>query len=139
MCKQVQSGKGLPDMMSAPDGGRGSKKSGQSKGGCVNYMLQIRSKCGQGGGGQKIQKFCGHPIWKPPYLNELVCTLISALLGQKNQPILQNRRQSLQKICCLKSPHSHPAKDATNSIRKMGSASGATRGQRALQTCGDFP
>ena len=31
-----------------------SWKRGRSKGGCINYMLQISSKCRQGGGGPKI-------------------------------------------------------------------------------------
>ena len=39
-------------MMSALKGG-GSWKSGRSKGGCVNFILQISSKCGQGGEGVK--------------------------------------------------------------------------------------
>ena len=40
-------------MMSASEGGEGSWKSGRSKGGCVNFILQISSKCGQGGEGVK--------------------------------------------------------------------------------------
>ena len=40
-------------MMSASEGGGGSWKSGHSKGGCVNCILQISSKCGQGGEGVK--------------------------------------------------------------------------------------
>ena len=53
--------------MSATEGGAVSWKSGRSKGGCVNLIVQIRSKCGQGrGGGEKIQKCCGYHNWKPP-------------------------------------------------------------------------
>ena len=40
-------------MMSASEGGGGSWKSGRSRGGCVNSILQISSKCGQGGRGSK--------------------------------------------------------------------------------------
>ena len=36
----------LPDMMSALEGGSGN--SGRSKGGCMNFRLQNRSKCRQG-------------------------------------------------------------------------------------------
>ena len=39
-------------MYSASDWGGGSWKSGHSKGGCVNIVLQISSNCGQGGGGR---------------------------------------------------------------------------------------
>ena len=42
-----------PDMMSAWEGGGGSWKSGRSKGGRVNFILQISSKYGQGGEGVK--------------------------------------------------------------------------------------
>ena len=42
----------LPDMMSASEGGGGSWKCGRSKGGFVNFILQISSKCGQGGRGK---------------------------------------------------------------------------------------
>ena len=34
--------------------GEGSWKSRHGKGGCINFILQISSKCGQGGGGQPI-------------------------------------------------------------------------------------
>ena len=44
----------------------GSLKCGWSKGGCVNLILQISSKCGQGGGGQKIRKCCGCHFWMCP-------------------------------------------------------------------------
>ena len=47
-------------MMSASEGG--SWKSGRSKGGCVNFILQISSKCGQGGRGSKNPKFCVYII-----------------------------------------------------------------------------
>ena len=30
----------------------------------MNFIAKIRSKCGQGGGGQDIRKFCGHHTWK---------------------------------------------------------------------------
>ena len=40
-------------MMSASEGGGGSWKSGRSKGGSVNFILQISSKCGQGWEGVK--------------------------------------------------------------------------------------
>ena len=46
-----------PDMTSASMWRVGSWKSGRSKGSCVNFMLQISSKCGQGD--QKFRKFCG--------------------------------------------------------------------------------
>ena len=55
-----------PGMMSASEGGGGSWNSGSSKGGCLNFILHICSKCGQGGRGSKIQKFCRHHIWKLP-------------------------------------------------------------------------
>ena len=35
------------DMMSASEGGGGSWKSGCTKGGCMNFILQISSKFGQ--------------------------------------------------------------------------------------------
>ena len=55
---------GHPDMMSTHQGlGRGSGKSGRSKGGCMNFILQISSKCGRGG--QKIRKFCKLNILMP--------------------------------------------------------------------------
>ena len=41
-------------MMSASEGGGGSWKSGCGKGGCLNFIALIRSKCGQGEGGQNI-------------------------------------------------------------------------------------
>ena len=46
-------------MMSASEGGGVSWKRGRSKGGCVNFMLQISSKCGQGGeeGVKKSENF----------------------------------------------------------------------------------
>ena len=44
-------------MMSALEGGRGSCNSGRSKGGCVNFILQINSKCRQGGGVKKSESF----------------------------------------------------------------------------------
>ena len=45
-------------MMSALEGGGGSCKSGRSKGGCMNFILQISSKCGQGEKGvKKSQNF----------------------------------------------------------------------------------
>ena len=34
-------------MMDASEGGGGSLKGGHSKGGCVNFILQISFKCGQ--------------------------------------------------------------------------------------------
>ena len=40
-------------MMSASEGGGKSWKSGRNKGGCVNFILQISSKCGQEGEGVK--------------------------------------------------------------------------------------
>ena len=43
-------------MYSASDWGGGSWKSGHSKGGCVNFILQISSKCGQGGRWSKYPK-----------------------------------------------------------------------------------
>ena len=42
-----------PDMMSASEGGGGLWKSRRSKGGCVNCIVEISSKCGQGGEGVK--------------------------------------------------------------------------------------
>ena len=33
----------------------------------MNFMLQISSKCGQGGGVQKIHKFCGCLKWMLPH------------------------------------------------------------------------
>ena len=45
-----------PDMMFASEGRGGSWNSRQSKGVCVNFILQIRSKCRQGKGGQKFRK-----------------------------------------------------------------------------------
>ena len=50
---------GLPNMMSASEG-EGIMESGHSKRGCVNFILQISSKCGRGGLGQKIGIFFGH-------------------------------------------------------------------------------
>ena len=47
-------------------GGRGSWKSRCSKGGCVNFIVSINSKCGQGGGGQKSENFCGRHLWMAP-------------------------------------------------------------------------
>ena len=44
-----------PDMMSASEG-EGAWKSGRSKGSCGNFILQISSKCGQGGRGFKSSK-----------------------------------------------------------------------------------
>ena len=57
-------------MMSASEGGGGSWKSGHSKGGCVNFILQISSKCRQGGEGvKKAEKFAdvihGSPLTLP--------------------------------------------------------------------------
>ena len=46
-----------PDMMSASEGGRGSWESRCSKGGCENFMVQIRSKSRCGEGGQKSENF----------------------------------------------------------------------------------
>ena len=44
-------------------GGRwGWSKNRHSKGGCVDLVLDIRPKCGQGGGGYKTRKFCGRPL-----------------------------------------------------------------------------
>ena len=40
-----------PDMMSASEGAGGSWKSGHSKGGCMDFILEICSKFGQGGRG----------------------------------------------------------------------------------------
>ena len=40
-------------MMSASEGGGGSWKSGHSKGGCVNFVVEISSKYGQGWEGVK--------------------------------------------------------------------------------------
>ena len=45
-----------PDMMFASEGGGGSWKSARSKGDCVNFSLQISSKCVQGGEGVKTSK-----------------------------------------------------------------------------------
>ena len=46
-------------MMSALGGGRGSPKSGHSKGGRVTSILHISTKCGQRGErGSKLQHFC---------------------------------------------------------------------------------
>ena len=50
-------------------GGRGSWKSRRIKGGCVAFILQISSKCGQGGGGQKIRMFYGCHKWMLPSRN----------------------------------------------------------------------
>ena len=62
--------RGPPDMMSVLEGG--SWKSGRSTGGCVNFILQISSKCGQGGEGvQKSETFadvitgCSLNSWTP--------------------------------------------------------------------------
>ena len=51
--------KGTSSMMSASEGGEGVMEKQHRKGGCLNYILQISSKCGQGGGGQKNRKFFG--------------------------------------------------------------------------------
>ena len=45
--------------------GRGSWKSRCRKGGCVNFIVEIRSKCRQRARGSKIPNFCGHHQWKP--------------------------------------------------------------------------
>ena len=58
-----------PDMMSASEGGGGSWKSGRSKGGCVNFILQISSKCGQGGRGSKNQNILWMSLMDAPYIN----------------------------------------------------------------------
>ena len=51
------------------EGEGGWPKSRHSKGGCVDLVLEIRPKCGQGeGGGPKSQKFCGRTLWMPPPL-----------------------------------------------------------------------
>ena len=42
VCSAAVSNREPPDMMSASEVGRGSWKSGLSKGGCVNFVLQIR-------------------------------------------------------------------------------------------------
>ena len=47
-------------MMSTSKMGEGLGKIGRSKGGCVNFIVQVRSKCGQGGEGVKNPKF----LWK---------------------------------------------------------------------------
>ena len=60
-------GKGLPYMMSTSE--ERSWKSKRSKGGCVNSIVQIRSKCGQKGGGQKI--------WQTSYLEAPLCEFLS--------------------------------------------------------------
>ena len=46
-----------PDMMFASEGGGGSWKSVCSKGGCMNFMVKIISKCVQGGGSNKSKNF----------------------------------------------------------------------------------
>ena len=53
-------------MMSASEGGGGSWKSGHSKWGLREFYIinQFKMRTRRGGG-QKIRKFCGHPIWKP--------------------------------------------------------------------------
>ena len=69
-----------PDMMSASEGGGGSWKSGRSKGGCVNFILQISSKCGQGGeGGSKNLKILRMSLMEAP----LLCS-------QRADPLLPN-------------------------------------------------
>ena len=65
--KASVSERGLPFMTSAlrGEGGVPSKAdmvSNLSKGGCVNLRTG-------GGKGQKIRKFYGRHIWKPPYRN----------------------------------------------------------------------
>ena len=52
--------RGLPFMTSALEGGRGGGPKKQTKG-----MRLQHSVCDKGGGGQRIQKVCGHHIWKP--------------------------------------------------------------------------
>ena len=47
-----------PDMMSASEGGGGSWKSGRTDV-VRDFILQINSKCGQGGRGSKNTKICG--------------------------------------------------------------------------------
>ena len=58
----------LPDMMSATKGGGGSWKGGHNEGGCVvEYIADLNVDKVDGGGGQKIRKFCGRHICNLPY------------------------------------------------------------------------
>ena len=48
-------------------GGGRSRKSGRSKGGCVNFVVpKSDQNVDKGGEGQKIRNFCGRHIWKLP-------------------------------------------------------------------------
>ena len=74
-------------MMSALEGGGGSWKSGCSEGGCVNFILQISSKCRQGGGGQKITKLLQTSFkYGPPSQIELLMLAPSLRVCQKSWP-----------------------------------------------------
>ena len=53
-------------MTSALRGEGGQTKRRCSNGGCVNSVLQISPKCGQGGRGPKSRNFCGRHIWMVP-------------------------------------------------------------------------
>ena len=54
-------------MMSASEGGVGSCNRSCSKGICVNFFATNQFQMQTGGGGQKVQKLCGHHIRKLPY------------------------------------------------------------------------
>ena len=55
-------------MMSATKGGGGSWKGGHNEGGCVvEYIADLNVDKVDGGGGQKIRKFCGRHICNLPY------------------------------------------------------------------------
>ena len=54
-------------MMSASEGGGGSLKSGFGiKEGCMNFILQISSQCGQGGRGSKNPDILGTSYLEAP-------------------------------------------------------------------------
>ena len=53
-------------MMSAFEGGRGLWKSGRSKRGCVTFILQLSSKCGQGGRGSENSKMLWTSLMDAP-------------------------------------------------------------------------
>ena len=55
--------------------GRGSWKSGSSKGGCVNYIQQVSYKYGQWEKGPKIRQFYGYHNWMPPKPVDLRCAM----------------------------------------------------------------
>ena len=69
-------------MMSAPEGGGGSWKSGPGMEGCVHFIVKISSKCGRRGRGLKNPKFCRCHIWKPTKVG------LPGLLGARACPLI---------------------------------------------------